>query len=286
MEKSKHLLIVNNIPCMVVGHYSNYIHYCRIDNDMPGEGDIMDHMLVFVYSGELDIVVEGKMKTLHKGQAFLLRRNHLCRKVLRPLHGEGFEGIFIHFKRPLLRKVMSTYNISLKAATTFSSGSPFVDLPQHPLLVNLCESIRDYFRESQFPSEQLIQVKLAEAVLTLLEIMPEIKSLLFDFVGPMKTDILEFMEENYLHDLSLQDMAQYTGRSLTAFKTEFSFLCGMSPMRWVTRRRLQEARRRIEILGESPLIASENAGFKGYSHFSQAFKKEFGVSPSEITKTI
>ena len=98
----------------------------------------------------------------------------------------------------------------------------------------------------------------------------------------MKKDLIDFMEESYLQDLSLQEMAQYTGRSLTAFKKEFSLLSGTSPMRWVTRRRLQEARRRMEEMGESPLIASENSGFKGYSHFSQAFKKEYGISPSEI----
>lgn len=278
------LVFVNNIPCTVVGHYGDYIHYCRIDNDTPGEGMVQDHMLVYVYSGELDVVVDGKRRHLHKGQAFLLRRNHRCRKVLRPLDGEGFEGVFIHFKHSFLKKTMSVYNLTPRGATSFLSRSPFVDLPQHPLVVNLCESIRDCFRESRFPSESLIQVKLAESILTLLEIKPEIKPLLFDFTGPMKKDLMDFMEENYLQDLSLKEMSQYTGRSLTAFKKEFSLLGGISPRRWVTRRRLQEARRRMEELGESPLIASENAGFKGYSHFSQAFKKEYGISPSEINK--
>lgn len=276
------LVFVDNIPCTVVGHYGDYIHYCRIDNDTPGEGTVQDHMLVYVYSGELEVVTDGKKRHLQKGQAFLLRRNHRCRKVLRPLGGEGFEGVFIHFKRALLKKAQSAYSISLRDSSPFLSRSPFVDLPQHPLLVNLCVSIRDYFRESRFPSEPLIQVKLAESVLTLLEIKPEIKPLLFDFAGPMKKDLIDFMEESYLQDLSLQEMAQYTGRSLTAFKKEFSLLSGTSPMRWVTRRRLQEARRRMEEMGESPLIASENSGFKGYSHFSQAFKKEYRISPSEI----
>lgn len=278
------MILVNNIPCTVVGHYGDYIHYCKIDNDVPGEGTVQDHMLVFVYSGELDIVINGKRRHLHKGQAFLLRRNHQCRKVLRPLGGEGFEGVFIHFKRTLLKKIQYTYNLSLRD-TPYLSHSPFVDLPQHPLLINLCESIRNYFLESHFPSEPLIQVKLAESILTLLEIRPDIKPLLFDFVGPMKKDLLDFMEENYLQDLSLQEMAQYTGRSLTAFKKEFNLLSGISPMRWVTRRRLQEARRRMMDLGESPLVASENASFKGYSHFSHSFKKEYGISPSDFYKT-
>ena len=41
------LVFVDNIPCTVVGHYGDYIHYCRIDNDTPGEGTVQDHMLVY-----------------------------------------------------------------------------------------------------------------------------------------------------------------------------------------------------------------------------------------------
>ena len=55
------LVFVDNIPCSIVGHYGDYIHYCRIDNDTPGEGTVQDHMLVYVPGGEC----EGCMACVH-----------------------------------------------------------------------------------------------------------------------------------------------------------------------------------------------------------------------------
>ena len=37
----------------------------------------------------------------------------------------------------------------------------------------------------------------------------------------MKIDLLEFMEKNYAYDLTIEDIAHYTGRSLAAFKRDF-----------------------------------------------------------------
>lgn len=278
------LLYNNDIPCTVVGHFGDYIHYCKIDNDTPGVGSVADHMLVYVFSGELIADIGGQRCRLQKGQASLLRRNHRCKKILTPLDGEGFEGIFIHFKRSFLKKNLSTFGITLERNEIYSSKSTFIDIPSHSFMDNLFSSIRDYFNNNSFPSEQLIEVKLMESILTILELCPELKPLLFDFVGPMKCDIVEWMEQNYLEDLTLEEMAKYTGRSLTIFKREAQLLLGTTPKRWITRRRLQEAKRRIEELGELPIEASERAGFKGYSHFSQAFKREYGINPSKLTK--
>ena len=40
------LVFVDNIPCTVVGHYGDYIHYCRIDNDTPGEGTVQERFRI------------------------------------------------------------------------------------------------------------------------------------------------------------------------------------------------------------------------------------------------
>ncbi len=44
---------------------------------------------------------------------------------------------------------------------------------------------------------------------------------LFDFVEPWKIDILEYLNENYMFDLSMNEIASYTGRSLAIFKRDF-----------------------------------------------------------------
>ena len=41
---------------------------------------------------------------------------------------------------------------------------------------------------------------------------------LFDFTEPWKIYLLEFMNENYMYDLSMEEIYGYTGRSLATFK--------------------------------------------------------------------
>ena len=121
-----------------------------------------------------------------------------------------------------------------------------------------------------------------EAVLTLLQLRPDLAPVLFDCAEPWKVDLREFMDKNYASDLDLQGFAHYTGRSLSTFKKDFEQQFRMSPMKWIVRRRLDEARHLIEQQGEKPLDVYLRVGFKNLSHFSTAYKREFGYPPSVV----
>lgn len=58
------------------------------------------------------------------------------------------------------------------------------------------------------------------------------------------------MNRNYTCDLTLEQLAHYTGRSLSAFKRDFADTFeGETPARWIIRRRLEEAMIIIEKRG-------------------------------------
>ncbi len=124
--------------------------------------------------------------------------------------------------------------------------------------------------------------KLREAVFVLLQLQPQLASVLFDFAAPYKIDLTQFMEENYSSDLSVEEFAHYTGRSLTSFKKDFAQAFSLTPQRWLVKRRLQEAYRLINDEGRKPSDIYLQVGFKNLSHFSFAFKKEYGIAPSQL----
>ncbi len=61
-------------------------------------------------------------------------------------------------------------------------------------------------------------------------------------------------------------------------------LHGVSPGRYLTRFRLAKAKEKIKTTDETLSEISFDSGFKSLSHFNRAFKKQYGVNPSQMRK--
>ncbi len=96
-----------------------------------------------------------------------------------------------------------------------------------------------------------------------------------------KPSIQTVMEQNFFLNLPLEAFARLARRSLSAFKREFREAYGMPPGRWLQQRRLQHARLLLETTDWPVSEIANNSGFGNASHFSQAFRAQFGHSPSE-----
>ena len=91
------------------------------------------------------------------------------------------------------------------------------------------------------------------------------------------------MQNNFMFNMPLEKFAYLTGRSLTTFKRDFQKLYNQSPQRWLTRRRLELAYYQLVEKKRKPVEVYLETGFENLSHFSFAFKKHFGYSPTELT---
>ena len=255
---------------------------CTVNQQEEFKSVITEHMLVYVCQGELDVLAGERRRHLKRGQAYLIRKNHKAHKIEYPSKdGTPFKGLFLQLKQPMLKKTLSEYRIDLSAVPEFKSHSPYVMLPEHPLLTGLFASLESWFDGGIQPSEALMEAKIKEVILTLVEIAPELKSVLFDFKEPFRADLAAFMDANFASDLDVEGFAHYTGRSLSAFKKEFWEIFGEAPGRWIINRRLEEAKSLIE-RGGKPLDVYLEVGFKNLSHFSTAFKRRYGYPPSAM----
>lgn len=270
---------------IVIYNYLDTFFCCYVENDRLFEEMVTDHMLVYICSGEMILITKEKRITMKKGDSFFLKRNHMMKKVKQPANGESFKGLFLQLKTPFLKKMFAEQHIALPVNGRGSIGnSNHVMLDKHPFLDGLFMSLEQYFNTKQYPSKELMDIKLKEAVFTLLQLKPELASVLFDFAGQWKTDLADFMVNNYKCDLSVEEFAHYTGRSLSTFKKDFARIYHETPSRWLVKKRLEEAMELINNKGQRPSEVYLNVGFKNLSHFSTAFKKQFGYSPSCITE--
>jgi AraC-like DNA-binding protein len=90
------------------------------------------------------------------------------------------------------------------------------------------------------------------------------------------------MNRNFRFNVSIERFAYMTGRSVSTFKRDFEKIFSDTPSHWLIQKRLQEAYFLLEKTGKKVSDTYLEVGFEDLSHFSFAFKKQFGVAPSEI----
>jgi len=93
--------------------------------------------------------------------------------------------------------------------------------------------------------------------------------------------LVRYIDERLHQDLSLAEIAALTGLRQRQFSTLFRRAFGVSPYRFLIERRLQHGAR---LLTESQTEIAEIAlrvGFSSQSHFSEAFRKRFRITPRE-----
>ena len=269
---------------ITVYDYMDTFFCCKVEKDKWCEEMVSEHMLVYLCSGELDLIAPDQKYHLKKGDSFFIKRNHLMKKIKQPSkNGEPFKGLFLQLKMPFLKRMLHEHNITVPLVSNpITAKSTYVMLKKHPFLNGLFSSLEQYFDAQQYPSKELMETKLQEAVFTLLQLRPDLGQVLFDFSEPWKINLEDFMNKNYKCDLTVKEFAHYTGRSLSTFKKDFAEVFHNTPSRWIVKRRLEEAKCLMEKLGKKPADVYLEVGFKNLSHFSTAFKREFGISPSGI----
>jgi AraC-like DNA-binding protein len=152
---------------------------------------------------------------------------------------------------------------------------------RRPDIASLFVSMTPLFYTDIQPDAEFIKLKMIEGIRVLLNTDDCFYSALFDFSAPWKIDILDYLNENYMYDLSSADMANFTGRSLAAFKRDFKKLSSLSPQKWIIQKRLEVAQLKIKNENRKVSEVCFEVGFKNLSHFSRVYKETFGVAPTK-----
>lgn len=277
---------MNELPKENLINYGDILLSCCIPHDMHWEHRMPTHSIIFVRSGKLVVEEKDRTTEVPAGNFVFVRRDCSINVTKVPLNGEPYRGINFSLPRKELKEYYAKIANTCKKMHGAKPIAKTVNiLPQTIALRSLFDSFLPYTDSDQVPSEQWLQLKVQEAIMGLLEIDNHFYPTLFDFNEVWKIDLLDFMEQNFTEDLSLEEFASYTGRSLATFKRDFAKICSLSPLKWILEHRLEKAK---ELLLGSEVSAQEvgyMVGFKNRSHFSQAFKKHFGCAPDNYRRT-
>lgn len=95
-------------------------------------------------------------------------------------------------------------------------------------------------------------------------------------------DALDYMHDHFQNDISLDDIAKKSCMNRTYFSSFFKKVMGMGTNQYLESLRLESAARMINLSSHQMMNISLECGFNSISNFNRAFRKYFGVSPTEF----
>lgn len=164
-------------------------------------------------------------------------------------------------------------------------------LRENPGILNMqifrvIKEIREFTKDTEF-RDIFLNGKLME----LLSIQLEELCTITTTSAPIRKDILEkmyavrdFISQNLNKNYSLHDLAQQVGTNEYTLKHEFKELFGTTVFGFWNDLKMEKAMELLRKKEKTIAEISEHIGYKNPQHFSTAFKRKFGVTPSGYQK--
>lgn len=249
----------------------------QVERNILREQFIPDHLFLYVAKGQVSFFDGNEMYTYGPGDSCIARRNHLVKFILNSTT-EDFEPILFCFDEEFLRQFQQKYQ---NKAVNFLSERAIIKVASE-LIDSFIQSIKPYHKGIMELDAAFEDIKYEELMIILLRSQPGLAGIFFNFDTPQKINLEAYMNRNFRFNVSLERFALLTGRSLSAFKRDFRSVFKESPSKWLVRRRLKEAHILVQNQGKKPSEIYLELGFESLSHFSVAFKKEFGIAPTSL----
>lgn len=253
-------------------------YHCPVDEPRI---DIWSHHNYFIY------VANGKKKWFTINQEIEVRKGD-CLFVRKGAHSvipysKSDPCILILFiPDEFIRSVIRQYRLEPD-----SPGTP----PGQDLLfpVDADQKLHAYFHSmfaclsAPAPEEKLLELKFRELILMIVSgsYNAKLSACFAALCKSKKPSLRDVIESNYNYPMNLEEFARLSSRSLSSFKRDFKQLYGISPGRWLTRKRISLARYLLEQTGKSLSEVVHDSGFKSNAHFHRIFKQQFGITPTE-----
>lgn len=143
-----------------------------------------------------------------------------------------------------------------------------------------------YFLQTPPPHEDLLELKFKELLFSILSNNqnPALLSYLNTLANEDYYTIQTIMESNFTSNLSLEQYAQLTCKSMATFKRHFQAIYHDTPANWIKKRRIEYAATLLQS-SISPIkdIAYE-CGFENHTHFNRIFKEIKSITPLAFRK--
>ncbi len=258
---------------------------CGIEQGIPGLGynyEVLKNAVIhYLTKGYGTFKFNGKVFNLKQGDIFILLKGMQVEYVASI--DDPWEYYWIGFSGSNANEYLNRTSITNSCVANCEENSK---IPQ--IILNMCEISKTYN-----PSR-------SDDILLLKELYSLLYALIEEFPKPFEykdkelhtyiQDALNFINSNYMHSITVQEIADYVNLSRSYLYKMFIKNLGISPQRYLINLRMYKA---TLLLKGTKLPIGEVASSVGYSDsllFSKTFSKHFSMSPlnyrnNQVNKT-
>ena len=245
--------------------------------------------IVILIDGDLTYYIEGKAYILKPWDILFVNKNEIHKPVVHP--NKYYERIVIWLNPDFMAKYAQGNNNLLKCfevAIKNNYNLLRLNMKSIDIIKNLIQDIQNCNNSNEFGSEILKESLFVQLMVLMNRLFlnsdknRDIEDIQYD-----KTieGVLNYINSNLENDLSIDTIASEFFISKYYLMRKFKNQIGSSIHNYVVQKRLILARSLISD-GLSMSSVCSRCGFNDYSSFVRAFKKVYGVSPSNYNPTI
>ena len=245
--------------------------------------------IVILIDGDLTYYIEGKAYILKPWDILFVNKNEIHKPVVNP--DKYYERIVIWLNPDFMAKYAQGNNDLLKClevAIKNNYNLLRLNMKSIEVIKNLIQDIQNCNNSNEFGSEILKESLFVQLMVLMNRLFlnsdknRDIEDIQYD-----KTieGVLNYINSNLENDLSIDTIASEFFISKYYLMRKFKNQIGSSIHNYVVQKRLILARSLISD-GLSMSSVCSRCGFNDYSSFVRAFKKVYGVSPSNYNPTI
>lgn len=240
--------------------------------------------IAYVISGKRIFHRNGRSWDLSEGVSVFVKKGaHIAEKSA----GEGWCVMVFFIPDNYLVDFMKANKKELSFQQLPEATDDYVlPLNVNDLTKSFFYSMLPYFTQDPPPHENLLELKFRELVFSLLlnNSNTQLVSYIDTLCDGRRESLQEIMNANYTFNLSLDQYAKLSHKSLPTFKREFKRVFKTTPGKWIMQKRLNFAAGLLQSSAVSVRDVAFESGFENPTHFSRVFKETFGVSPLQYRK--
>jgi AraC-like DNA-binding protein len=262
-----------------------FVEYKCLNDEQKLKVFTLQNFFIYILGGKKIWQTLGATYEATAGQAVFVKKGA---NIVQQFYDQNFCALIIFVPDEFIIDTIQHYNAPLAVGEINAPSDSVIPLEADPVLSIYFESVFGYFAQEQRPPAALLELKFRELIMNILSSGKNqpLAAYLLSLCHQNKTCLQEIMERNFIYNMKLEEFARLSGRSLASFKRDFMSIYKTTPARWLQQKKLEYAKRLLEITDKNINELSFDTGFESASHFIRSFKKCYHITPLQYKRSL